>query len=234
MRTAMKSALKRQMSRGSTIRTLFLSSLLLIAACEEAPAPVPPKPVRAIQVSGASDLAEGVFPGRARAGLEVNLSFRVSGKLLQLPVAVGDQVKVGARVAALDPQDFQQQLNAAQSTQQAAKAEFRRAEADYNRLLKVQQEDAGATSQRAVDLALSIRDQARAAAAALGATVQTARDRLGYTELKAPFGGEVVETYVENFQTVVASQAILRLLDLSSIEMTVSIPENLIGFPALR
>jgi RND family efflux transporter MFP subunit len=218
------------MSRGSTIRTLFLSSLLLIAACEEAPAPVPPKPVRAIQVSGASDLAEGVFPGRARAGLEVNLSFRVSGKLLQLPVAVGDQVKVGARVAALDPQDFQQQLNAAQSTQQAAKAEFRRAEADYNRLLKVQQEDAGATSQRAVDLALSIRDQARAAAAALGATVQTARDRLGYTELKAPFGGEVVETYVENFQTVVASQAILRLLDLSSIEMTVSIPENLIGY----
>jgi RND family efflux transporter MFP subunit len=230
MRTAMKSALKRQMSRGSTIRTLFLSSLLLIAACEEAPAPVPPKPVRAIQVSGASDLAEGVFPGRARAGLEVNLSFRVSGKLLQLPVAVGDQVKVGARVAALDPQDFQQQLNAAQSTQQAAKAEFRRAEADYNRLLKVQQEDAGATSQRAVDLALSIRDQARAASAALGATVQTARDRLGYTELKAPFGGEVVETYVENFQTVVASQPILRLLDPSSIEMTVSIPENLIGY----
>lgn len=226
----MKSALMRQMSRGSTIRTLFLSSLLLIAACEEAPAPVPPKPVRAIQVSDASDLAEGVFPGRARAGLEVNLSFRVSGKLLQLPVAVGDQVKVGARVAALDPQDFQQQLNTAQSTQQAAKAEFRRAETDYNRLLKVQQEDAGATSQRAVDLALSIRDQARAAAAALGATVQTARDRLGYTELEAPFSGEVVETYVENFQTVVASQAILRLLDSSSIEMTVSIPENAIGY----
>ena len=226
----MKSALRRQVSRGRTIRTLFLSSLLLIAACEETPAPAPPKPVRAIQVSGASDLAEGVFPGRARAGLEVNLSFRVSGKLLQLPVAVGDQVKTGASVAALDPQDFQQQLNTAQSTQQAAKAEFRRAEADYNRLLKVQQEDAGATSQRAVDLALSIRDQARAAAAALGATVQTARDRLGYTELKAPFSGEVVETYVENFQTVVASQAIIRLLDPSSIEMTVSIPESLIGY----
>jgi len=40
----------------------------------------------------------------------------------------------------------------------------------------------------------------------------------------------VVETYVENFQTVVASQAIVRLLDPSSIEMTISVPENLIGY----
>ena len=226
----MKSVFTRQLSVGSAYRALILSSLLLLAACEEATAPIPPKPVRAIQVSGASDLAEGTFPGRARAGQEVNLSFRVSGKLLQLPVAVGDQVKAGAKIAALDPQDFQQQLNTAGSTQQAAKAEFKRAETDYQRLLKVQQQDSGATSQRAIDLALSIRDQARAAAAALGATVQTARDRLSYTELEAPFSGEVVETYVENFQTVVASQAILRLLDPSSIEMTVSIPESLIGY----
>lgn len=226
----MNTASTKHISRGTVIRTLLLSSLLVVAACEEAPPPAPPKPVRAVQVVGASDLAEGSFPGRARAEQEVNLSFRVSGKLLQLPVAVGDTVKAGAKVAALDPQDFQQQLNTAQSTLQAAEAEFRRADADYKRLLSVQQQDAGATSQRAVDLALSVRDQARAAAAALEATVQTAKDRLGYTELKAPFTGQVAETYVENFQTVVASQAIVRLLDPSSIEMTVSIPEHLIGY----
>jgi multidrug efflux pump subunit AcrA (membrane-fusion protein) len=165
MGKAMKSVFTRQLSGGNAYRAFILSSLLLLAACEEAPAPIPPKPVRAIQVSAASDLAEGTFPGRARAGQEVNLSFRVSGKLLQLPVAVGDQVKAGTKIAALDPQDFRQQLNTARSTQQAAEAEFKRAETDYQRLLKVQQQDSGATSQRAVDLALSIRDQARAAAA---------------------------------------------------------------------
>lgn len=226
----MNTASTRHISRGTVIRTLLLSSLLVVAACEEAPPPAPPKPVRAIQIAGASDLAEGSFPGRARAEQEVNLAFRVSGKLQQLPVSVGDTVKAGATVAELDPQDFQQQVNAAQSTQSAAQAEFRRAEADYKRLLSVQQQDPGATSQRAVDLALSVRDQARAAAAALGATVQTAKDRLSYTRLEAPFTGQVAETYAENFQTVVASQPIVRLVDPSSIEMTVSIPEHLIGY----
>lgn len=160
----------------------------------------------------------------------MNLSFRVSGKILQLPASVGDRVKKGSTVAALDPKDFKQALNSAQSTLDAAQASFRRAEADYQRLLRVQQQDAGATSQRAVDLALATRDQARAAAAALEAGVEIARDRLSYTELRAPFSGDVAETYVENFQTVVASKPVLRLLDPSSIEMTVSIPENLIGY----
>ena len=77
---------------------------------------------------------------------------------------------------------------------------------------------------------MATRDQARGAAAALEAAARTARNQLSYTELEAPFSGEVVETYVENFQTIVAMQPILRLLDPTSIEMTVSVPENLIGY----
>jgi RND family efflux transporter MFP subunit len=226
----MNIATTKLLSCGNALRVLLLGSFLFVAACEEAPEVKPPKPVRAMQVSGASDLSESSFPGRARAGQEVNLSFRVSGKLLKLPVSVGDRVKAGAKVAELDPKDFQQVIKSAQSTLDAAKANSRRAEADYNRLIKVQQQDSGATSQRAVDLALSVRDQARAAAAALEAGVETARDRLRYTKLEAPFTGEVVETYVENFQTVTASRPILRLLDPSNIEMTVSVPESLIGY----
>ena len=226
----MNTASTKQFSCGTAIGVALLSSLVLIAACGEAPAPKPPRPVKAMQLSAASDLAEGTFPGSARAGQEVNMSFRVAGQLLEFPVSVGDKVNAGAKMAMLDPSDFQQLLQSTQSTLEAAQASYRRADADYNRLLNVQQEDAGATSQRAVDLALSVRDQARAAASALEATVQSARDRLSHAELMAPFSGVVVETYVENFQTVVPLQPILRLLDATSIEMTVSVPENLIGY----
>ncbi len=229
MGKTMNSAPKTRKSSSTAIGAVLLSSFLF-SACGEAPAPQPPRPVKAMQVTGASDLTEGRFPGRARAGQEVNLSFRVSGQLQEFPVSVGDQVNTGTSLAMLDPSDLQQLVNSTQSQMQAAQAGFRRAEADYERLLNVQREDPGATSQRAVDLALSVRDQARSAVSALEATVQIARDRLSYTELMAPFSGEVAETYVENFQTVVALQPILRLLDSTSIEMTVNVPENLIGY----
>ena len=40
----------------------------------------------------------------------------------------------------------------------------------------------------------------------------------------------VVATYVENFEFVQAQQPILRLLDPASIEFTIFVPENLIGY----
>lgn len=209
---------------------LLFTSLLLLVGCEEAPPPAPPKPVKALEISAPGGLAEGSFPGLAAATQEANLSFRVSGPLIELPVKIGDRVEAGAVVARIDPNDFEVVLKNAQSVQAAAAAAAKRADADYQRLAKAQQEDPGATSQRAVDLALASRDETRAAVAAAGATVQTASDRLRYTRLLAPFNSDVVETYVENFETVAAKQPILRLVDNSTVEMTLSIPENLIGY----
>ena len=55
-----------------------------------------------------------------------------------------------------------------------------------------------------------------------------AKDRLGYTYLKAPFNGIVTSTYVENYEDVKAKQPIVRLIDHSQIEMVINIPENII------
>ena len=208
----------------------LLIPLLIITGCTEEAPPPPPKPVKALLISDPGGLSEGSFPGLAAASQEANMSFRVSGPLIELPVKVGDNVDSGAVVARIDPNDFQVTLKNVESVLAAAQATFRGADADYNRLKSAQDEDPGATSQRAVDLALAARDAARAGVSSAEATTQTARDRLGYTSLTAPFDGEVVETYVENFETVVALQPILRLLDSSSIEMTLAIPENLIGY----
>ncbi len=205
-------------------------TLLIVAGCAEEAPPPPPKPVKALQISGPGALAEGSFPGRAAAAQEANLSFRVSGPLVELSVDVGDEVSAGTVMARIDPNDFQVMVTNTESVHAAAEAAFRRAEADYNRLISAQREDPGAISQRAVDLGLAVRDEARAAVSSANATAQTARDRLSYTGLTAPFDGEVVETYVENFETVIALQPIVRLVDPSNIEMTLSIPENLIGY----
>ncbi len=78
----------KKIGAGFTILTL-----LALGACKpETERTRPPRRVFAIRVADSSGLTERAFPGRARAGQEVNLSFRVAGPLIAFPADVGMQV----------------------------------------------------------------------------------------------------------------------------------------------
>jgi RND family efflux transporter MFP subunit len=91
-----------------SIGNLSLSSCGLLKTPPEEPAI---RPVRAMKVGDAAGLSGRSFPGRAKATQEVNLSFRVSGPLISLPIKVGDRVKKGDVLAQIDPRDFEVKLN---------------------------------------------------------------------------------------------------------------------------
>jgi RND family efflux transporter MFP subunit len=210
-----------------------LAAAALLAACAEEPTPKPPPLVPVMRVADAGELTTTPFPGRAKAGQEVNMSFRVSGSLIEFPVDVGDEVEAGQLLAQLDPKDYISALGTVNGQLDRARAAAAKAEADYGRIMNVFREDPGATSQTAVDLTKAARDSARAEVRSLTSAVASAQDQLNYTSLQAPFSGVVVSTYLENFETVVAKQPILRLLDPTSIEFVISVPENLIGYAPL-
>jgi RND family efflux transporter MFP subunit len=108
-------------------------------------------------------------------------------------------------------------------------ANLKRAQSEFDREMRILEQDAGATSQTAVDRKRSQRDQARADIKSLQASVASAKDQLNYTYLKAPFDGVVVSTYVKNFEFVQAKEPIVRIVDNSRIEMVINIPESLIS-----
>jgi RND family efflux transporter MFP subunit len=186
------------------------------------------RPVKAMKVTEVLQFRQRQFPGTAKATQEIDLSFRVSGPLITLPVDIGDEVSMGDVVARIDPRDYEVELRSAQGELNESIAIMKRADADYKRVKKIYETDPGAISQISVDNALQSRDSARAKVDALTASVATKKDRLKYTHLKAPFDGVVVSKYVENFQDVRQKQAVLRIVDNSQIEMIISIPENLI------
>lgn len=211
--------------------SVYLLVVLLMFGCGQEQKPEPPPPlVPAIRIAGVDEFTVRSFPGIARAAKEVNLSFRVTGPLIELPVKVGDKVEKSAVVARVDPQDYTTALGKVTGELQRAQAAAIRAAADYRRIQNVFKEDPGATSESAVDLALASRDSTAATVRSLQSAVETAKDKVRYTSLLAPFSGVVVETYVENFETVLSKQPILRLLDPSSIEFVISVPENLISY----
>jgi len=193
------------------------------------------RPIKAMIVTDAVQFRQRQFPGTAKATQEIDLSFRVSGPLITLPVNIGDEVSIGDVVARIDPRDYEVRLRSSQGELNESIAIMKRAEADYKRVKNIFEIDPGAISQISVDNALQARDSGRAKVDALRASVATTKDQLSYTHLKAPFDGIVVNKYVENFQDVQAKQAVVRIIDDSHIEMIISIPENLISLvPQVR
>lgn len=211
--------------------TLFFALLILLVSCTEEPEmkPITPR-VMSMQVADTSGLTERAFPGRARAEQEVNQSFRVSGQLIALPVNIGDEVKKGDMVARIDPQDYESALATVRGQLDRERARMARTQADLKRLENIYKTDPGATSEIAIDRAKQLYQSARASVSSIQATVKAAQNQIDYTTLEAPFDGVIVETYVENYETVIAKQPVVRLLNPSNIEFTISVPENLIGY----
>lgn len=224
------------LKRRATRLLMAAAGVLALSGCADEPPPTAKEVVRPIKAARVADVAsfgERFFPGQAKATQELELSFRVAGPLVARDVDVGTVVREGDVVARIDPRDFQVDLRNVEGQLAEGRAALKRAEADYGRMLSIQKEDPGATSQAAIDRTAEARDRAAASIDSLVAAVDAATDQLGYATLSAPFDGIVVATYVENFEDVRAKQPIVRIVDDSRVEMVISIPEDLISYTAL-
>ncbi len=208
---------------------LMISTLLALVACgeKEVVEKDTVRPIKAMKVGDQQPFGGRWFPGRATATQEANLSFRVAGTVEVIPVNIGDNVKQGDLLARLDPKDYQVALNDARAQLKKAAAGLDLADSEYARVARVFEKDPGAVSKSMVDVRKAELDTARAQIVSAKAAVEKATDNLNYTYLKSPYAGVVVETFVEQFEDVQAQQKILRVLDTSSIEFTVQIPETL-------
>ncbi|MEM7022136.1 MAG: efflux RND transporter periplasmic adaptor subunit [Pseudomonadota bacterium] len=186
--------------------------VMLLAGCEQQVAEQPEivRPVRAIQIGAADAVNSRWFPGRAQATQEADLAFEVAGRVIERPIDVGDQVETGQTLIALDPRDFQNDLDAAEGEQERAQAQRDRVQ---------QAAQTGAVSQQ--DLT-----DAEADLRIAQSEVRIRKKALEDTKLAAPFDGVIAAIFVENFENIQAKENVLRMLDTSKIEMIVDIPES--------
>ena len=63
----------------------------------------------------------------------------------------------------------------------------------------------------------------------IASNLEQARVNLSYTELKAPFDGEIAQKHVSNFEQMKEGQDIYTLVDLKHIEIQISVPEDWIS-----
>ena len=113
--------------------TLVAAALALSACSRPAPTEEPIRAVKVVTVGLDGMHAGSEYAGEVRAQIESRLGFRVGGKIVRRQVELGQQVRVGAVLAQLDPQDYQlaataakAQVNAAQTNRDLAAADFKR------------------------------------------------------------------------------------------------------------
>lgn len=187
------------------------------------------RPIKAVQIGSAAQIVDTNFPGVAKATQEVELSFRVSGALQKMPIKIGQEVRVGDVLAELDKRDFNVAVDDAKANLARVDAELKNSKVEYNRVVGMQKKSPGVVSQSVIDQRLTAFNSAKAAFSSATAQLNSAEDRLSYATLKAPFDGVLVQRYAENYQDIIANKPIFRIVDMSKIEMDISIPENLIA-----
>ena len=191
---------------------VFISMINFGCGEEQADAPPVVKPVKTITVSGFGE-GEITFPAQVEAGEKVLMSFRVSGRIIEIPVREGEEIRRGQLIARLDPKDYQIAVN-------QARAEYNKAEADLKRYQKLYEKDAVPLAD--LDLRISQRDVTKA-------QLDEAEKNLTYTYMRAPFTGRIGRRYVENFMDVRSNEQIVDLNDITSVEIKVDVPESIIS-----
>lgn len=185
------------------------------------------RPVRAIRLEKPMGVCVRSFPGRAKAVREVNLAFRVAGPLVELNGDTGDKVTKGDLIARIDPRDFSVQVKTLEATLNASQAQVTESKLQYARYTNLIQENAAAKA--TYDQVKAAFEMADARAKADRKNLEAARNALGDTILISPFTGYINRKLVENYETVSLGQVIVSLVDLSSMEVQIGIPEDLIS-----
>ncbi|MEA5446325.1 efflux RND transporter periplasmic adaptor subunit [Gammaproteobacteria bacterium AB-CW1] len=194
------------------------------------------------------DIAQ--YTGTLQARHRFQLAPKVGGRLRELAVDIGDEVEQGQVIARLDDEEFGQEAAEARAAMEVARAQLEDARArrtvqerEYQRLADLREQ--GLASESEYDLAQSEFEAAtanvtvsHAQLAQREAALRRAELRQSYATVRAEWNGGadgtrvVGERFVDEGSNIAANEAIISVLDISSLRAVTSIVDR--DFARLR
>jgi RND family efflux transporter MFP subunit len=216
-------------ARGS-VRALFgaVGLALLAAGCNQEAKTEPPlpRPVRTVTVEKGVVGDAVQLTGDIRAENEVNLAFRIGGRIIERKGEVGDKVEPDQVLAKLDPQDELNTLRSAQAALTAAQAQQVEAQNTFDRQNHLMER--GFTTRAIFDSAKQALQTAQARVDDATAQLDIAQDRVGFTELRANVEGTITARSAESGQVVQAGQPIFTVARTDGRDAVFDVPAQVL------
>jgi RND family efflux transporter MFP subunit len=198
-------------------------ALAFLSSCKKEEAKVePPRPVLSViaKSTAASSLS---LPGTVQPKIETQLGFRMLGRLIARNVSVGDLVKKGDVVAAIDPLSLELAVRSSQSDLANSQAQLANAASSEQRQQTLA--DAHSGSEAALEEAQQANRSAIAAVGKAQANLDKAEEQLTYAKLLAEFDGVVTATSAEVGQVVSAGANVVTIARPDERDAVIDIPE---------
>ena len=209
-----------------TVKFVFPDAFHDVVAADAAQQAQPPEggapqafPVPVAVVSKATVPVYLEYVGTTEAIREVTLQAKVGGYLHETGITDGADVKEGALLYQIDPDDYQAALDQAKARLQGNQAALEYATSSQKRNAALSA--TGAVAKDTNDEKTSLMHQAQADIMADKAAIRTAQLNVGYTQISAPFNGRLGKSLVHEGALVTPQQTnINTLVQLSPIYAT--------------
>ena len=165
-----------------------------------------------------------IYPGEVRGRYESQLAFQVAGKIAARYVNVGDTVRAGQVLLALDPKDVNQSVEATAAQLASARASYKLAADNAARYSSLYAQ--GAVSEAIRDQYATQLEAASAALRQAQSQANVSSNQLGYTQLVSDTDGVVTALSSEVGQVVGAGAPIATVVRSGQREVQINVPEG--------
>lgn len=167
---------------------------------------------------------ERLLDGTVEAVNQGTMSAQTSGRIAEVFYDVDDYVEPGAPIVRFTDVEQQSSLRQANAALAEAMARQKQADEDFERVSGLF--ESGSASKREYDQALAAKEAASARVSAARSTIDTARQQVEYTLVRAPYAGIVTERHVEVGETVGVGQPLMSGLSLENLRVVVDVPQQ--------
>ena len=172
--------------------------------------------------------------GRVKAQADIEISADVMGRIDELTIEEGDQVKTGQLLVKIDDKSRRMDVAQAKGSLLAANSANSKAKIEYEREQKLF--ESGGSSQAQLDIMKNLFDQSEAQVQIAQASYDRYQDQLAKCTIRAPMDGVVTRLNSEQGENVVIGTmnnpgtVIMVISDLSAIEIEAEVDETDVAY----